>query len=310
MKPFQRICLLPVFLLLFGLTPAAFAWNKATHMVIGAIAYRDLQSMSPQTAARIVDILRQHPDYQQRWAAKLNDSTLTDDEKNQYLFMLAARWPDDIKTKDNPYDHPTWHYINYVYKPEQGIASTDSVLATGENILQAFEENRQILRSNAPDSTKAIALCWIFHLTGDIHMPLHTVSLISTQFPEGDQGGNRFKIRVTPEGNTINLHGFWDGMLLGADDVQSVNNLAVQLRQSIPRSQLPQLGKSNMADWSAESFQLAREQAYRNGQLTAGTGDDGVTLPADYIQTVKPIAERQVTVSGYRLADVLLADVK
>ncbi len=310
MKPFQRICLLPIFLLLFGLTPAAFGWNRATHMVIGAIAYRDLQNTSPQTAARVVAILRQHPDYQQRWAAKLNDSTLTDDQKNQYLFMLAARWPDDVKTKDNPYDHPTWHYINYVYKPEQGVASTDSVLATGENILQAFEENRQILRSNAPDSTKAIALCWIFHLTGDIHMPLHTVSLISSQFPEGDQGGNRFKIRVTPEGKTINLHGFWDGMLLGADDAQSVNNLAVQLRQSIPRSHLPQLDKPNMADWSAESFQLAREQAYRNGQLTAGVGDEGVPLPADYIQTVKPIAERQVTLSGYRLADVLMADVK
>ena len=309
MNPCQRLFLLPVFVLLFGVVPTAFGWNKATHMAIGAIAYRDLQATSPQTVARVVALLRQHPDYQQRWAAKLNDSTLTDDQKNQYLFMMAARWPDDVKTKDNPYDHPTWHYINYVYKPEKGIASTDSVLATGETILQAFEENRQLLRSNAPDSAKAIALCWIFHLAGDVHMPLHTVSLISNQFPDGDQGGNRFKIRVTPEGKTINLHGFWDGMLLGADDMQSVNNLAVQLRQAIPRSQLPQLGKTSMADWSAESFLLAREQAYQNGRLTAGIGDDGVALPADYIPTVKPIAERQVTLSGYRLADVLTADI-
>ncbi len=305
----QRLCLLSVFLVLLSLAPVAYGWNRATHMVIGAIAYRDLQRSSPQTVARVVAILRQHPEYQQRWAARLSDPALSDDERNQYLFMLAARWPDDVKTRDNPYDHPSWHYVNYVYKPEQGVATTDSVLPTGENIIQAFDLNRQILRSHASDSAKAIALCWIFHLAGDVHMPLHTVSLISAQFPEGDKGGNQFKIRVTPDGQTINLHSFWDGMLLGADDFQAVNNLAVQLRQTISRDQLPQLRTPDMAGWSAESFRLAREQAYQNGQLTAGVGDAGAVLPPDYVAQVKPVAERQVALSGYRLADVLAADI-
>jgi hypothetical protein len=88
----------------------SFAWNRPTHMVTGAIAYRELQKASPQLAARIVAMLRQHPDYQQRWATKLNDPALSDDDRNQYLFMLAARWPDDVR--GNSYDHPTWHYIN------------------------------------------------------------------------------------------------------------------------------------------------------------------------------------------------------
>ena len=76
--------------------------------------------MSPLLTARLVAILRQHPEFQQRWASKLNDPALSEDDRNQYLFMLAARWPHDVR--GNAYDHPTWHYINYVYASEQVIS--------------------------------------------------------------------------------------------------------------------------------------------------------------------------------------------
>ncbi len=109
--------LLIIFLLVLStsLLNRSFAWNRPTYMVTGAIAYRDLQTTSPQLAVRVVAILRQHPEFQPRWAGKLNDPALSDDERDQYLFMLAARWPDDVR--GNAYDHPTWHYINYVYAP-------------------------------------------------------------------------------------------------------------------------------------------------------------------------------------------------
>lgn len=285
-----------------------YGWNKPTHMVTGAIAYRDLQASSPQTLSRIVAILKKHPDYQQRWSAKLADPTLSDDERDQYLFMLAARWADDIRGQDR-YDRPSWHYINYIYAPEQNMARTDTTLGTGETILQAFGMNQQILRSNAPDSAKAIAVCWLFHLTGDVHMPLHTTALIGRQFPEGDKGGNLFRIKVMMSSKTINLHSFWDGMLLGADDFRSVSNLAVQLRTDIGRSHLIQLGRTDIGTWSKESFQLAQDNAYRNNTLPAGTEQEGAVLPADYVAAVKPIAQRQVALAGYRLADELIADV-
>jgi hypothetical protein len=255
----------------------------------------------------VVALLKQHPDYQQRWAGKLAESGLSEDDRNEYLFMLAARWPDDVR--GNAYDHPTWHYINYVYAPEQGIARTDTTLATGETILQAFEQNRQLLRANVPDSTKAIALCWLFHLTGDIHQPLHATALIGPQFPGGDRGGNLFRIKVMMSSQTINLHSFWDGMLLGEDDFQSARNLAVQVRQAVGRGQLPQLGKTDIATWSKESFQLAQDNAYRSNTLAAGTEQEGAVLPPDYVATVKPIAQRQVVLAGYRLADELAADL-
>ncbi len=108
---------------------------------------------------------------------------------------------------------------------------------------------------------------------------------------------------------TINLHSFWDGMLLGSDDFQSVRNLAIQIRQADPRDQLLQLGRMTISDWSKQSFQLAQDNAYRSNTLQSGTDQDGVVLPADYVATVKPIAQRQVALAGYRLADELLADL-
>ncbi|MEZ0539770.1 S1/P1 nuclease [Fibrella arboris] len=286
---------------------SAYSWNKATHMVTGAIAYRELLAASPQATARVVAILKQHPYVKQQWASKINEAALTENERNEYLFMLAARWPDDVR--GNAYDHPTWHYINYVYAPQQGIARTDTTLATGETILQAFEQNRQVLRSNAPDSAKAIALCWLFHLTGDVHQPLHATALIDNQFPNGDRGGNLFKIKVLLSSQTINLHSFWDGMLLGEDDLRSASNFASQVRQAVSRSQLPQLGKNDIDTWSKESFQLAQDNAYRSNTLMPGTDQEGTVLPPDYVATVKPIAQRQVALAGYRLADELLADL-
>lgn len=285
----------------------SYGWNRATHMVTGGLAYRELQTTAPQLIPKIVAILRQHPDYQQRWANKISDPSLSEDDRYQYLFMLAARWPDDVRS--TVYDHPTWHYINYVYAPEQGMARTDTTLATGETILQAFDLNQQMLRSNAPDSSKAIALCWLFHLAGDVHQPLHTTALVDTQFPEGDRGGNLFKIKVLMSSQTSNLHSFWDGMLLDADDYASVRNLAAQIRQATPRNELPQLGKADIVTWSKESFILAQDNAYRSNTLRPGTDQDGAVLPADYVATVHPIARRQVALAGYRLADELVADL-
>ena len=278
-------------------------------MAIGAIAYRDMQAKSPRRLARVLAILRQHPDVNTRWAPMLRDSSLTPTEKDEYLFMLAARWPDDIRGQNNPNDHPSWHYINYVYNPAKGMARTDTTLATGETIVQAFALNRQILTSNAPDSTKAIALCWLFHLAGDVHMPLHTAALVSPQFPDGDRGGNLFKIKVSMSNPTLNLHSFWDGMLLGTDTYRAADQLAVQLAQAHKRRQVPHRCRPDIDRWSKESFELARSTAYKEGTLTAGTGDNGVVLPADYITTVKPVAEQQVAFSGHRLATVLQKDV-
>jgi hypothetical protein len=34
------------------------------------------------------------------------------------LFMQAARWADDIRTRDKAQNRPPWHYVDLPFKPE------------------------------------------------------------------------------------------------------------------------------------------------------------------------------------------------
>jgi hypothetical protein len=206
-------------------------------MIIGAIAYKELKASSTQTVARIVAILKKHPYYQKEWKEEMSKYNLVED-KDMYLFMIAARWPDDVRSGEENYHHSTWHYINYFYKPSDKT-STDTYPTNGENIVSAFKENLAVLQSNAEDSKKAIALCWIFHLVGDVHQPLHASTYITDMFPEGDRGGNLFKIKVEHDSKIINLHSLWDGLIIGSGNFQAINNTATELRQRITRNSLP-----------------------------------------------------------------------
>lgn len=58
--------ILSVTLFLSVLPAPAHAWNRAGHMVSGAIAYTELSQTDPQALARVIQILRQHPDIDTR----------------------------------------------------------------------------------------------------------------------------------------------------------------------------------------------------------------------------------------------------
>jgi len=279
-------------------------------MVSGAIAYADLKQGNPETLARVIALLKTRPHFETKWVPRLTQLNLSPEEQDLYLFMLAARWPDDIRG-DAAFHHGAWHYINHPYKPEGQPTTVQTVDPPPENILRAYQTNFDIMRSTAPESTKAVALCWIFHLIGDVHQPLHTVALFTTEFPplEGDRGATRFSIRAREGASTISLHTFWDDLILGSERFQSVRNTATALRlqPDHARAQLPELTEIRFEEWAKqEGFSLAKDQAYRNGQLRSSRDQqNGEVLPTDYIATVKPLAERRIVLAGYRLADVL-----
>ena len=59
-------------------------------------------------------------------------------------------------------------------------------------------------------ANKAVVLCWIFHLVGDVHQPLHVVSMFTPELPDGDRGGNLIFVRPRPDSPPMRLHAFWD----------------------------------------------------------------------------------------------------
>lgn len=243
-------------------------------------------------------------------AVKINrnsDSTLNPE---QVLFMLVARWSDDIRGNAD-FDRPEWHYINEPYKPAGQPASRliRNPDLDADNILNAFQENLSILRNSSDDSERAVALCWLFHLIGDVHQPLHTAALFTTEYPDGDRGGTRFYIRTRQNAQPISLHKFWDDLILGSERFRTVRNQATELSlsPSYGRDALPELSEKQFDNWAKlESFEIVKEIAYRNGTLSGSPDKDSAeVLPADYASSVKEVAERRAVLAGYRIADLL-----
>jgi hypothetical protein len=109
-------------------------------MVIGAIAYDVLKQDSPETIARVVEILRHHPEYG-TFAKRLE--MVPAEDRDRYLFMQAPRWPDDVRD-NKAYHHGPWHYINNpIYGKEQPPREDRPWPAASPNILTAFAQNEQ-----------------------------------------------------------------------------------------------------------------------------------------------------------------------
>jgi hypothetical protein len=157
-------------------------------MLSGIIAYQVLQQESPATIDRIKAVLEKHPWYTNQWQARLQDVPVAD--HGLVLFMQAARWPDDVRIRDRQQNRGPWHYINWPFKPE-GQPDTVQVREPDPlNILTAMAENESVVKNGNDSERKAIALAWLFHLVGDIHQPLHTAQLFTTEYAQGDRGGN------------------------------------------------------------------------------------------------------------------------
>jgi hypothetical protein len=299
-----------LFALLLLAGPAR-AWNAGGHMTIGAVAYEVLKADDPGVLARAVAVLKAHPQFAKLWKKGYDERPA--DERDLYLFMMAGRWADDIRK--TPEDRPIWHYTNYGNKP----AGQPATIVAGTpdpvgNIVLAYELNMAKLKAGPEDVDRAIPLCWVAHLVGDVHIPLHVTSLYTEAYPDGDRGGNRFFVKVGPGGRGINLHYFWDGLVTGEQQFRQVRNVATELRlrPEFARDKLTELAEPAFENWAkVESLNLAKTVVHRNGALKGGTGEfSAVELPADYPKAVKPVAERQAVLAGYRFAQALRTALK
>jgi hypothetical protein len=291
---------------------AALSWNIPTHMVNGAISYRLLYRDSPATIPKVRAILEKHPWYADRWRDDI--AKLPDSQRDEMLFMLAARWADDIRNRDRAESHPSWHYINWPFKPEGEPESVRPLPPNPDNILTAFAENERVLRSGAPDDKRSGALAWLFHLVGDIHQPLHAVQLFTREYPNGDRGGGDFCVRVAQDHAPLSLHRLWDGLITSSNNTRTLRNIAIELQSRFIKSGLSELAVTAPEAWAKESFEIATKIAYQNGALR-GTPKgqrkdcrevtDAAVQPAGYAAIARKIADRRMMLSGYRLANLL-----
>jgi hypothetical protein len=317
-------------LLLLPLT-RAHAWNNVGHMVVAKLAFDELDDGQK---VKVGKLLRQHPHYAE-FLTKNRPEGVSEEE---WAFLKAATWPDWVRPRRNDprgervtrYHRGPDHYINFpLVRPGDEQRFNPATLGPNPDtpdILSALKQRvGELTESTASAEDRAVALCWLLHLIGDLHQPLHSTALFSTLFPQGDRGGNLFGVRVN--GRKTNLHAYWDN-LLGDDPnyldesaehhaklYKQVKELTESLRApEYQRDKLPELAKNTtFPSWARESFELARDVAY--GKLTVEPVlVSGGTVPeaakeagAEYDKLAQAIARRRVALAGHRLADRLKA---
>lgn len=296
---------------LFMTSAEAMAWNMAGHMLTGSFVYQELaQSGNHAVLQRVTEVLREHPDYDTRWAATLSRAK-SEEEETHLLLILAARWPDDARD-DEEQHRAVWHYVSFPFGKGPTPGTNYDPKATPANLVQAYllaaDKVRGGVVSENPSET-AIALCWLLHLGGDAHQPLHAVSMFSKRFPDGDQGGNKQYVRAVTNGQPLNLHSLWDGLVIGSHRIAAVRNEATRLRASFPASQFPEAAVLDPLTWTRdESFGLAKSAAYLDGKLRStvkSRQDDAPVLPEGYMGNAKAIAEQRISLASHRLAATL-----
>lgn len=298
-------------------TQTARAWNATGHMMVAKEAWDE---MTPAERQKATAILKNLPHFDYVVSHMPKDYS----DPDAYAFMEAATWPDNIRSNDHPdhaEHHPTWHYIDYPVNPDNVPGAempneTWDGKSDPENILQALQKETKELSDpdTAPDR-RAIALCWVIHLVGDIHQPLHATSLFSKSYPTGDKGGNSFLVKG-PFGNT-GLHSLWDNMLGVSRNPDAIDKQLAPLEKDPKYSReamKDQIAKTDPKDWAKESYDLALSVVYQNAHLEGASKEllhedmkkaDLPPLPVGYVEKGVALAQRRIMLAGHRLADLL-----
>ena len=323
---------------LFLARPAA-AWNGVGHMAVAKVAY---DGLSDAGRKRAQEILSRHPHYE----AYLTKNRPANVDVGEWVFLRASTWPDWVRgplkpEKPDPavvrFHRPGDHYTNrpvFAKDATPEFAAKVRAKPDRSDVLCALKQRAAEfgLPTAAPED-RAVALCWLLHLVGDVHQPLHCAGLYAEPLfppPGGDLGGNAVGVRV--RGEKVRLHTYWDGLLGTTADLTAevrdtpqyteeaykVATLAAErIRKANPRESLAELTKpTEFRDWVAEGFEIAEKVAYWDGAIMQravlvppgyppAIPDTAKEVPDGYAGKAAAVADRRAAVAGYRLADLL-----
>ncbi|HTJ31491.1 MAG TPA: S1/P1 nuclease, partial [Acidobacteriaceae bacterium] len=282
-------------LILAGCALPALGWGSRGHELVAYLAYVHAES---DVQARIDQLVALNPCYREWQEAVAAETEITTDmDKRAALFMLAATWPDKIKSRSyecpqkNPfsskdggtsmdgrfsanvppadtaaasqnigYDDDRRHqYWHFIDTPYTTDGSKVHPAAT-PNAVTELKLLSKALRENDNPMLNSYDLIWITHLAGDLHQPLHAAERFSKELPNGDAGGNFEKICASVDScGSDELHAYWDD-LPGASDALHV--VIRQAKELDAQAAKPAKVSTNFPAWSKESFAMAKADAY------------------------------------------------
>jgi len=162
--------------------------------------------------------------------------------------------------------------------------------------------------SKATAWSKAFLLKMLIHLVGDIHQPLHCITLYNELFPKGDLGGNKFVVFYQ---TLKNLHSIWDSGIglynmdfdrpLNSSSYKVLNELARNITQEYNEGYFGSRAQNlKPNDWANESYNLAIKYSYSD--LVNGSN---INNNRNYVTAARKIARQQIALAGYRLKNMI-----
>lgn len=292
-------------------TPTAWGWDSDGHMQVAEIAWKRL---TPASRTRVSTLLKLNPNYS-AWITKVPAA-----KRNQVAFVMAATWPDFIKTAEgyiNDSDtapqvpassqnigysdllqHRYWHFIDTPFSRD-GTALVEPVAPNAKTQIELFEA--AIADSHTSDDIKSYDLVWLEHLVGDVHQPLHATSRFSADLPAGDRGGNSVALCASPCKDE--LHAFWDNVL----GTSKSPTTAITAADKLPAAPAAATANSDDQAWIAESFDAAKQFVYIS---PVGPGAGPYTLDTAYKTQARKEAKARVELAGARLAMLINAQLR
>jgi hypothetical protein len=266
-------------------------------MLTGMLAHDRLAVADPQAVAAIETLMAAHPDGK-RFAASLGAATGA--ERSRRMFAWMARWPDDVRK--TPEDRPEWHYAVKVVHGWTWLG-----WYTAGEAFEAYGRNLAIARdAKAPAAQRAVALCWVFHILGDMHQPLHRGHRMDLGWLKTDRAATIAFVRRAPGGRVMDLHESWDSAAsLPGPDPAAAERLLPRLAavaDRLPKDAAP----ATLYAWAAESEALARNVAYTGSALGATPDKPSApVLDAAYQARARAISEVRIATAGVRLGRTL-----
>ncbi|MDT5262476.1 MAG: hypothetical protein QOC61_1480, partial [Acidobacteriota bacterium] len=305
MKNLSRALLLC--LLLVSAQSSALAWHDTGHMVVAQVAYLRL---TPAAKAR-VDALLLTPPGKRPFVFLCAGYYTPETCEKTYDPVQIAVWMDDFRGDSLNDPYASWHYIDF--RPIfDGIPERTNAGAEPENVLSRINWAMNTLRKGTgSNKTDAETLGFLYHLVGDVHQPLHAATRYTAANPNGDQGGNFFKIQMPPEAHISNLHAFWDaaggafGFVSPKRPLDQAGKdrmlaLAGEVMKEFPAEAVPEWKNLDPHDWVIESNDLARQVVYKNIS-------EGEAPSKAYTDAAQKLSRKRLAIAGYRLAGVLNA---
>jgi hypothetical protein len=248
---------------IFSVPALAHAWGHAGHQAMALLAEKRL---SPATLAWVHGVL--------------GEETIDN----------AAVWPDVISHLPGQSTR-SWHYINLPVGQADAASHWRDYCGPDQCVLSALAHNEKVLQDPATSpQRRRDALCFVIHLIGDLHQPLHCGD-------NNDRGGNDAVIYV--HGRSSSLHQLIDDVVLPhrAARLETVEGYIIKAMDQPGLADQARSGGPE--DWQAESFALARDKIYplylrRRGDLSR----------AD-IRSWQPLVDRQLALATLRLAGTL-----